>query len=474
MLAAACLLGSVGLHAQYAIGGGEVVKLYRKHCVSCHGKELEGGIGGSLVSMKEWKPAYDAEFAEIIRNGLPDLGMAAYGTVLSEKEIRSLVIYIREQFLLKNKEAIREGASPRGGVFRSEEASFRLEEVLEYPGILWSVAWLPDGDRLVAAFDGELVRIPAGGGEAKVITGTPEVWRHGQGGLLEVAVHPEYPEEPWIYLAFSAASGERAGRKVGMTRIVRGQLDGDRWVKQERIYEAPKATHLPTAYHFGTRLVLTEDGSLYFAIGDRGRKAMAQDLSKPNGKMHRLRWDGSIPGDNPFVERSDALPTLWSYGHRNPQGIDQHPGTGEIWLTEHGPRGGDELNRVQRGANYGWPEVTHGMNYNGLPITEFTEKPGMVSPVVHWTPSLAVCGMAFYTGEAFAGWEGDLLVTGLAAQELRRLVLEDGEVVHQEVLIKDQGRVRDVGIGPDGIPEILIMETDRKTGRLMQLQPVTQ
>lgn len=471
VLTASALLIPCGLSGQYAIGGGEVVKLYQQHCASCHGDNMEGGVGGSLVGMREWRPGYDKEFAEIIRDGLPDMGMEAYGEVLSEAEIRSLVIYIREQFLMNQKAEIREKASPREGIFQSQEHAFRTETLLEYPGILWSVDYLPDGDMLVATFAGELLQLDAEGGDPVAVEGLPEVWRHGQGGLLEVALHPEYPEQDWIYLAYSASSGKRNDKRVGMTRIVRGRVEENRWVDEALIYEAPEETHLPTAHHFGTRLVFTDDGYLFFAIGDRGRQNMAQDLSTPNGNIHRLHWDGTVPEDNPFIGQEEALASIWSYGHRNPQGMDRHPETGALWSTEHGPRGGDELNLVKRGANYGWPEVTHGMNYNGQPITEFTEKPGMEAPVVHWTPSLAVCGMAFYTGAHFPEWEGNLLVTGLAAQELRRVVIEDEKVVEQEVLIKDQGRVRDVGVGPSGFPDILIMETDQKTGRLLRLFP---
>lgn len=198
---------------------------------------------------------------------------------------------------------------------------------------------------------------------------------------------------------------------------------------------------------------------------------MAQELDRPNGKIHRIWPDGRVPKDNPFVGREDALGSIWSYGHRNPQGMVLHPATGGLWATEHGPRGGDELNLIRRGANYGWPEVTHGMNYNGTPITAHTQKPGMINPVVDWTPSLAVCGMDVVTGDAFPAWRGDLLVSGLAAQELRRLALEDGEVVREEVLIKDRGRVRDIACAPDGTIYILSMTTGNKVGRVQRLRP---
>lgn len=470
LLPAFVLLFPDTLRAQIAIGGGAVEGLYQRHCAVCHGENLDNGLGGSLLTTERWTNAIDEEYTDIIRHGLPDLGMQAFGDILSDEEIRALVIYIREEWLLAQKEETRRKAAPRGGVFRSEEHDFRVETLWEREGVLWSIEFMEPGKALVTHFDGELFLLDTASGEAEEISGLPGVWRRGQGGLMEAKPHPDYRENGWIYLAYNAASGERAGSTVGMTKIVRGRIEEGRWTDQETIYEAPENTHLGTGRHFGTRIVF-HDGALFFAIGDRGRKAMAQELDRPNGKIHRIRPDGTIPGNNPFAEREDALASIWSYGHRNPQGMVLHPASGGLWATEHGPRGGDELNLIRRGANYGWPEVTYGMNYNGTPITAHTQKPGMVDPVLHWTPSLAVCGMDVVTGNAFPAWRGDLLVSGLAAQEMRRLVIEEGEVVHEEVLIKERGRVRDIACAPDGTVYILSMTTGNKVGRVQRLRP---
>jgi glucose/arabinose dehydrogenase len=204
-----------------------------------------------------------------------------------------------------------------------------------------------------------------------------------------------------------------------------------------------------------------QDGYLFFAIGDRGRKANAQDLSLPNGKIHRIHDDGRVPEDNPFADREDAFPTIWTYGNRNPQGLDQHPQTGGIWESEHGPRGGEEINLIERGNNYGWPVITHGMNYDGTPITEKTAMEGMEQPKLHWTPSIAVCGIDFYEGDIFPDWKNDLFAGGLASEELHRLEIEEGEVVKSSVVMKGAGRVRDVASGPDGYLYLVLNGPDR-------------
>jgi glucose/arabinose dehydrogenase len=221
-------------------------------------------------------------------------------------------------------------------------------------------------------------------------------------------------------------------------------------------------------HHYGSRLVLDGKGHLFFSIGERGYMDNAQSVKLPNGKIHRIMDDGRIPADNPFAKDSEAMKSIWSYGHRNPQGLVQHPVTGELWETEHGPRGGDELNLVLPGRNYGWPVVSFGMDYNGTPITAgLTAMDGMEQPVIHWTPSIAVCGIDFYTGDKFPKWKNNLFVTSLAAQEFRRLAIEGHAVKEQEVIFKNIGRVRDVADGPDGFIYIALNGPDR----IVRLEP---
>jgi aldose sugar dehydrogenase len=293
--------------------------------------------------------------------------------------------------------------------------------------------------------------------QPKPIQGTPEVWSQGQGGLLDVAVHPNHATNGWVYLSYS----EPGENGTAMTAVVRGRLREGRFVEQQTVFRAPANSYRTGRVHFGSRLVFDGKGHLFFSIGERGHKEDAQDLSRPNGKVHRLHDDGRIPEDNPFIGRSDALPSIWSYGNRNPQGLALHPETGALWESEHGPRGGDELNLLQPGRNYGWPLITYGMNYDGTPMTDRTAQEGLEQPVLHWTPSIAVCGMDFYTGTRFPQWKHHLFVGALAQEELRRLVLEGGKVVHQEVLFKDIGRVRDVVSGPDGFLYVVFNKPDR-------------
>jgi glucose/arabinose dehydrogenase len=289
---------------------------------------------------------------------------------------------------------------------------------------------------------------------------------------MEVALHPGFAENGWIYLGF--ADGTREKREKGkddvraITAVVRGRIKDHQWVDQEWIYRPDPKFRSGAGVHFGTRFVF-DKGFIYFVIGERGGMMQAQKLDNPNGKIFRLHDDGRVPSDNPFVKQSDALPEIWSFGHRNPQGMVMDPRDGEIYSTEHGPRGGDELNLIQPGKNYGWPVITYGMNYDGTPMVSITEKEGMEQPLVYWQPSIAVCGLDFYTGDKFPKWQNDLLVGALAQQEIRRLRIVDKKVVSQEIILKNIGRVRDVATGPDGLVYVLLNGPDR----LVRLVPGT-
>jgi glucose/arabinose dehydrogenase len=290
------------------------------------------------------------------------------------------------------------------------------------------------------------------------------VWAQQDGGLMDVALHPDFAKNGWIYLSYSDPGVTKG---ASMTAIVRGRVHGSKWVDQETLYKAPPELYWDDNTHFGSRFLFDREGHLFYSIGDRGHQDDAQDLSLPNGKIHRIHDDGRIPKDNPFVGRPGALPSIWSYGNRNPQGLAWHPVTGELWSSEHGPRGGDELNRIEPGRNYGWPVITYGMNYDGTPITDKTEQDGMEQPVMQWTPSIAVCAIVFYTGDRFPGWKTDLFVTALGGQALRRLVIEGKRVVHEEVLFKGLGRVRDVVNGPDGTLYVVLNDP----GRIVRMVP---
>ncbi len=460
--------GVVPASAQFAIGGGSVAELYAQNCASCHGVDLAGGGSSSLIDDEWLLGSDDASIFQAIAVGWPDGGMPGYADTMSDEEIRALVVFIREaRYAADQAEATPPAADP-DGVYSTDRHNFQVDTVYAHEGTLWSVEFLPDGRMLASDKLGDLVLVDEAG-ETQVVSGTPEVWPNGQGGLLDIGVHPDFADNGWIYLSFSAV-GET--EDAGMTKIVRGRIADGAWMDEETIFEAPEATHMPTRHHFGTRLVF-DDGYLFFAIGDRGRQDNAQDLTLPNGKMHRIHDDGRVPDDNPFADVEGAFPTLWTYGNRNPQGVVLHP-NGGLYATEHGPRGGDELNRIEPGNNYGWPAVTYGLNYNGTPITALTEMEGVTNPLWHWTPSIAACGLAVAQGEAFPDWAGDLFAGGLTTQLVERIRLgENDEIVEREVILQGQGRVRDVVSGPGGDLYVVVNDgrRDDTTSRVLRLSP---
>lgn len=326
--------------------------------------------------------------------------------------------------------------------------SFKIEilaDGLENP---WSMAFMPDGRVLIAERPGRLRIYQNGELLPLPVEGIPQAWAHGQGGLLDVALHPDYSTNGWIYLGYA-----RRGDQGGNTAISRVRLQGSQVIEEELIFHG--IPHTTAGVHFGTRLLFDEDHYLYFTIGDRGVMQNAQNLENHNGKILRLHDDGRIPEDNPFVNEQNAMPEIWNYGHRNIQGMAWHPLSGELWTHEHGPRGGDEINIEMKGENYGWPRVTHGINYNGSIITPDTTLPGMVDPIHHWTPSIAPCGMCFVTSDKYPQWKNNLLVGALAGQHIQRLVLDGTKVVHTERLLEGRARFRDIREGPDGYIYVL-------------------
>jgi len=327
-----------------------------------------------------------------------------------------------------------------------------LAEGLENP---WAIDFIDTQTALITEQSGDVHMIESGRLRAEPVAGLPEALYAGQGGMLDVAVDPDYQDNGWIYLAYSHALGEGDNRPV-MTRVVRGHIRNNVWTDQQVLFEAPHDTYRTSRHHYGSRIVFDAEGRLYFSIGDRGAQSQAQDLSRPNGKVHRIHRDGSIPSDNPFVGRDDALPSIFSYGHRNPQGLAIHPETDALWGVEHGPRGGDELNRIVAGRNYGWPVITYGINYDGTIITEERAREGMEQPVLYWRPSIAVSGLDVYDGQAFPYWRNHLLVGALRDQEVRLLSLAGNHVQHQEVILKNAGRVREAVTGPDGAVYVVV------------------
>ena len=425
-------------------------KVYREFCSSCHGVNLEGGTAPSMLDDEWAHGGSDEEIARQITIGNLEKGMPAWGTVFSEPEIRALVVYIRERRAGYERRRDTLPAPDAKQRFSTAKHTFRVETVIADIDTPWSINWLTPDTMIVTEKSGGL-RLFTNGKLSRAIKDTPEVETGGQAGLLEVAPHPNYATNGWIYLTYSEPLTNADGDKVSHTKVVRGRIKGDRWTEQQTIYAADIEHYRKAGgVHYGSRIAFDANGYLFFTIGERGAQDRAQDLGRPHGKVFRLHDDGSIPADNPFLNTPGALPEIWSYGHRNPQGLDFDPRDGRLWETEHGPRGGDELNIIRRSANYGWPVITYGMNYNGTPITSETARDGMEQPATHWTPSIAVCGIDFYEGTAFPQWTGNLIVGALAQQQVRRVVIEDGQVISQEIILQDFGRVRDVANGPDG------------------------
>lgn len=321
---------------------------------------------------------------------------------------------------------------------------FTVESVV--PGLQnpLGMVFLPDGSMLITEKSGELIHYSSG--KTSEISNVPEIYVRGQGGLMDIELHPNYKENGWLYLSYASEEG---GGKGGNTAIMRAKLSNNRLVEKQLLYKAePNSTR---GQHFGSRLEFDNDGYLYFSVGERGnRDVNPQDITRDGGKIYRLHDDGRIPNDNPFVGKTGAKTAIYSYGHRNTQGLAKHPETGEIWEHEHGPRGGDEINIVQKGKNYGWPVITYGINYSGTKITDETSRPGMEQPLYQWTPSIAPSGMTFVTSDKYPKWKGNLLVGSLSFQYLERLELKNNKVSYREKLLDGMGRVRNVRQGPDG------------------------
>ncbi len=441
----------------------DVATVFRTLCENCHGATLAGGQAPSLLDDEGLHGDSDADLARTIREGALTTAMPSFKGALTDQQIRALVIYIRE-----GRARASQGTMPAPPTLpariESERHAFRVELVADDLETPWGLEIMPDGKLLVTERPGRL-RVVDGDRLLPPITGVPAVWEKQDGGLLDVGLHPDFQRNGWVYLALSEAGGAAPGDST--TRIVRGRLHDGALVDQVSIFQATPALYWASNTHYGARLLFDRQGLLYFSIGDRGRPAESQDLGSPYGKLHRVRDDGSVPADNPFVGRTGAVASVWSYGHRNQQGLAIDSQTGALWATEHGPRGGDELNLVVKGRDYGWPTITYGMNDNGTPITDRTERDGLEQPVVYWTPSLAVGAIAFYTGDLFPRWKQHLLVTALAGQQLRRLELDAGRVTNQEVLLRGYGRVRDVAVSADG-PIYLALNNP---GRIVRLVP---
>ncbi len=445
--------------------GGDARQHYPRLCATCHGEDMRGGKTGSLLDTQwNYTDGSDDGIASVIRDGLPLSGMPAFGAALNAAEIRGLVVLIRENAMHAGMPIPRRSAALPVEVQKSAEHAWRVEPVIEGLDVPWGIDFLPDGRLIFTERAGRLFVAEKEAAPVE-IAGIPRAWVRDEGGLMDVALHPDYARNGWVYLTFSDPGDNGAA----MTKVVRGRIRDGRWADEQTIFSAPQSSYTNRGVHFGSRL-LFDGNHLFFSIGERGATGQAQDLSLPNGKIHRVFHDGSIPPDNPFVKTPGAWPSIWSHGHRNPQGLAHDPVGGGLWETEHGPRGGDELNLIRPGANYGWPVITHGMNYNGTPVSALTAKDGMEQPVRHWTPSIATSPLHFYTGDKFPRWKNNLFLGSLAGQQFVRLVIDGGKIAREEIVFKNLGRIRDIATGPDGLLYVSL-ELPAEPGRIIRLIP---
>ncbi len=421
-------------------------KLVAELCSNCHGRQLTGIPAPNLLDWFWIHGGRDEEVLRSIRNGYPDAGMPGFAGILSDAEMRGLLSFIRTQSRAFDRGEITLPVPPAEMIVRSEKHTFKIETLfsgLDHP---WGLQFLPDGTMLFTERAGRLRIVKNGVLDPKPIAGLPQIYVKQDGGLLDITAHPDYAKNGWLYLAYTE-TGE-APQSSG-TVIIRGKIRDGRWVDQETLFRAEQKFYtVRDTSHYGCRFYWDPTGHLFFTIGDRGRPEDAQLLTSPLGKIHRVNADGTIPADNPFVKTPGALGSIWSYGHRHPQGLFYHPVTGRLWETEHGPTGGDEVNVITPGHNYGWPIVSAGTD----PIRKFeSAHEGMDSPLATWTPSIAPSGIEFCTSPKFPRWKNSLLITALGGQQIVRLETDGDRVTHQEILFKEVGRVRDITTGPDGL-----------------------
>ncbi len=414
--------------------------LYKEYCSGCHGNEIQ------IFVNRSWRYGTDeTELYNTISRGVEDDGMPAFEESFTEQQINDLVTYIQYHIVNLNRYEFDDDFSV-SDTFAAAQFNYYLEEVAIGFNIPWGMAFFPDGGFLVTDKSGTLWKV-ANSGEKIEISGVPAVVDYSQGGMLDVEVHPDFTSNNYIYLSYSKLSSQN--RSLATTAVSRFVLKDGVLTDSQLIFEAlPYAT---TRHHYGSRLEFDDNGYLYITVGDRGaRDVNPQDLSKLPGKVHRVNDDGSIPPDNPFIDKEGAVRSIFSYGHRNQQGMVKNPFTGEMWTHEHGPKGGDEINIVRSGLNYGWPIISYGINYDGSIFTEYTEMEGMEEPLHYWVPSIAPSGMDFVSSDKYPGWEGALLVGSLKYKYLNLCYISGESVTAEELLLKGIGRLRNVKQGSDG------------------------
>lgn len=432
--------------------------IYKTYCVGCHGNNLQGSTAGKLIKT-DWQ--YGRGRGAIIRNikyGIKGTEMIGWGSILKDEEINALA-----DFIIIAQEVPPNAIRPVPARLTTKDYVLKVEQLVTKDiNTPWGIEFTDAHRALITERTGGMRWMVDGKLDPTPISGLPKTYsQNTTGGLMDIALDPNYSKNGWVYFAFSQTDGDPADKNVrGMTKIVRGKIKDHQWTNEQTLFEVPDSLKISGGNRWGGRLMFDKEGYLYFTIGDMARAMDSQNLGKPTGKIFRIHSDGSIPKDNPFVKKKGALPAIYTIGNRNAQGIAQHPVTGEIWATEHGPMGGDELNILKKGLNYGWPLITYGIDYSGEIVSDQTEGKDMEQPVVQWTPSTAVCPAEFSTGNLFSKWKNNLFVGSLAFEEIRRLVIENNKVTEQEMILKGVGRVRDLKMGPDGALYVLLNGPD--------------
>ena len=499
-LLAAAAIGAALLAPERAVSQppntpGSPANLYATNCAGCHGTDLSGGRGPALFNPALLAARTDAQLEATVHKGIPNSEMPAFDGTLADNDIHSIVAYLRiRSATIKGPPAF--VPDPTNQVVRSEKQAFRIEVVARGLDTPWGLAFLPDGRLLVTERAGRL-RIIGKAGKLlpDPVKNTPKVWVRQDSGLLDVAVHPDYRRNGWIYLSYvdvvpghvvtpeeanKAPPGTRQVSPPSMTVIIRGRINArGEWFDTQELFRAPAALYTPSGAHYGSRFLFDGKGHLFYSLGERGDMTNAQRLDVPLGKIHRINDDGTIPADNPFVKTPGAIPTIWSYGHRNPEGMAWDPLTGMMWETEHGPTGGDDVNIIEKGHNYGWGVTSMGIQ----PGITKREAPGMDQPLTYYTPSIGPSGISFYTGNRYPGWKNNLFVAALVGQKLLRFEVKGREIVKQETLFAQYGRTRAVITGPDGLLYVLLQNptgagtgvtlSDPTPGMVVRLVPVS-
>ncbi|WP_439182698.1 PQQ-dependent sugar dehydrogenase [Carboxylicivirga taeanensis] len=431
-------------------------ELFNNYCIGCHNDKKSSFIERNWLFGDQ-----KAEIIESIKHGRVSFGMPAFSEGMSDKQIEYLTDYILA--LSSHKKTNLTRTSESNNRQASEVQNFWVDTIVSGLDVPWGMAFLPDNRILIAERSGDLLIANQQGQKEKVQNG-PKVAARGQGGLLDLELHPDFENNGWIYISYSFWNEDDT--TLSNTAIMRARLEGNKLTDNEVIFQAQPLSD--KRHHFGCKLEFDKEGYLYFSVGDRGdRDTYPQRLNNDCGKIHRIYDDGSIPEDNPFINTAGARPSIFSYGHRNPQGVCMHPETGQIWTDEHGPKGGDEINLIEPGKNYGWPVISFGINYNGTTFTNDTAKVGMEQPIHYWVPSIAPCGMTFVKGDRYPNWKNNILTGSLRFEYLHRVVLDGNKVSHEEKLLQGIGRVRNVEMSPDGYVYVAI----EKPGKILKLIP---